>query len=118
MFVAKKIYSCEYDWVTLNETLLPEKEDFYNHVNMKDIANANYETQKENVKILIWNIWINIMTILLLPDVFKNFQNMSWNICTWSCSFSSASGLALEAVFKKTKVKLELLTGINLTCCY
>ena len=56
MFVAKKIYSCEYDWVTLNETLLPEKEDFYNHVNMKDIANANYETQKENVKILIWNI--------------------------------------------------------------
>ena len=56
MFVAKKIYSCEYDWVTLNKTLLPEKEDFYNHVNMKDIANANYETQKENVKILIWNI--------------------------------------------------------------
>ena len=56
MFVAKKIYSCEYDWVTLNETLLLEKEDFYNHVNMKDIANANYETQKENVKILIWNI--------------------------------------------------------------
>ena len=56
MFVAKKICSYEYDWVTLNETLLTEKEDFYNHVNMKDIADAIYETQKEFVKILIWNI--------------------------------------------------------------
>ena len=54
------------------------------------------------------------MTILLLPDVFKNSRNMSWNICTWSCSFSSASGLTLEAAFKKTKVKLELLTGIDM----
>ena len=30
------------DWEKLNETLLPEKEDFYSHVNMEDITDANY----------------------------------------------------------------------------
>ena len=31
---------------------LPEKEDFYSHVNMEDITRADYTQQKEFVKIL------------------------------------------------------------------
>ena len=57
------MYECEYmvnircygeymdDWGKFNETSLPEKEDFYSHLNMEDITNV-MRTQKEFLKIL------------------------------------------------------------------
>ena len=30
------------DWEKFNETLFPEKEDFYRQLNMEDITNAGY----------------------------------------------------------------------------
>ena len=30
------------DWEKSNETSLPKKEDFYRHLNMKDITDADY----------------------------------------------------------------------------
>ena len=30
------------DWEKFNETLLLEKEDFYSHLNIEDITDANY----------------------------------------------------------------------------
>ena len=33
-------------WEKLNETSLPEKEDFYSHLNMEDITDVNYEPAK------------------------------------------------------------------------
>ena len=30
------------DWDKFNETSLPEKEDFYSHLNMEDITDADY----------------------------------------------------------------------------
>ena len=40
------------DWEKFNETSLPEKENFYSNLNMEDITDADYRTQKEFVKIL------------------------------------------------------------------
>ena len=40
------------DWEKSNETLLPGKEDFYSHLNMKDITDADYANKKKSVKIL------------------------------------------------------------------
>ena len=52
------MYECEYmvnircygeymdDWGKFNETSLPEKEDFYSHLNMEDITNVNYAHTK------------------------------------------------------------------------
>ena len=40
------------EWKKFNETSLPEKEDFYSHVSMEDITDADYAKQKEFVKIL------------------------------------------------------------------
>ena len=43
-------YEYTYDWEQFNETSLPEKEDFYNHLNMEDITNAHYAHTKRACK--------------------------------------------------------------------
>ena len=47
-------YSYEYmnEWEKFNETLVPEKEEFYSNLNMKDITDADYMQAKEFVKTL------------------------------------------------------------------
>ena len=45
-------YKCMDNWEKYNETCLPEKEDFYSHLNMEDITDADYAHKKEFVKIL------------------------------------------------------------------
>ena len=50
------------DWEKFNETSLREKEDFYSHLNMEDITDADYaHTPKEFVKILKEKVLENIM---------------------------------------------------------
>ena len=50
----KDVYSHEYmdDWNKFNETSLPEKEDFYSHLNMEDSTDADYAHPKKFVMIL------------------------------------------------------------------
>ena len=38
------------DWEKLNEISLPEKEDFYSHLNMEDITDADYACIKRLCK--------------------------------------------------------------------
>ena len=53
--------------------------------------------------------------ILLLADVFQNFQNMCLEIYELDpAKFLSAPGLAWQAALKKTEVKLDLLTDIDM----
>ena len=40
------LYEDMNEWEKLNETSLPEKEDFYSHLNMEDITNADYAHPK------------------------------------------------------------------------
>ena len=46
--------ACPYEHIDdsekLNETSLPEKEDFYSHLNMEDITDANYPHAKRVCK--------------------------------------------------------------------
>ena len=52
---------------------------------------------------------------LLLADVFKNFRKMCLSIFySDPVKFLSAPELALQEVLKKTEVKLELLTHIEM----
>ena len=39
-------------WTKLNEALLPEKEDFYSHLNVEDITDAEYMHAKRFYKVL------------------------------------------------------------------
>ena len=51
----------------------------------------------------------------LLTDVFQNFRNMGPKIYELDpAKFLSAPGLAWQAVWKKAKVKLDLLTDIDM----
>ena len=52
---------------------------------------------------------------LLLADVFERFRNMCLEIYEFDpAKFFSSLGLAWQAALKKTKVKLDHLTGIDM----
>ena len=48
LLLRKGLYPDEYmdDWEKFNETLLPKKEDFYSHLNVEDITDADYAHAK------------------------------------------------------------------------
>ena len=104
-----------------NEASLPEKEDFYRHLNMEDITDADCRFQKQFVKILkltklgeYLHLFVQRDT-LLLADIFENFRNMCLEIYELDpAKFVSAPGLEWQATLKKSKVKLDLLTDIDM----
>ena len=88
----KGIYPYEYtdDWKKFNEVSLSEKEDFYSHLNMEDITNADYSHAKRVCKHFekknleeYHDLYVQSDT-LYLADVFENCRNMCWSIRTWS----------------------------------
>ena len=116
-------YPYEYmdDWEKFNETSLLEKEDFYIHLNMEDITDADYAHAKRvykdfEIKDLeeYYDLYVQRDT-LLLADVFENFRNMCLEIYKLdSAKLLSTPGLAWQATLKKTKVKLDLSTDIDM----
>ena len=52
LLLQRGVYPYEYmdDWKKFNEMSLPEKEDFYSHLNMEDIADTNYVHAKRVCK--------------------------------------------------------------------
>ena len=104
------------DWENFNGTLLPEKEDFYSHLNMEDITDADYGHANFQIKNLGEYHDFHVQgDTLLLANVFENFRNMCFKIYELDpAKFLSAPGLARQAALKKTKLKLYLLTDIDM----
>ena len=86
MFVLLREGVCPYeyidDWEKFNETSLPEKEDFYNNLNMEDITDADYAHAKRvrkdfEIKNLgeYHDLYVHSNT-LVLADVSENCKNM------------------------------------------
>ena len=84
----KGVYPHEYmdDWAKFNERSLPEKEDFYSHLNIEDITDADYAHAKRvcknfEIKNLgeYHDLYVQSDT-LLLADVFENFRNICLRI--------------------------------------
>ena len=70
------------DWEKLNEISLPEKGNFYSHLNMEDMTDADYAHIKRvckdfEIKNLgeYYDLYVQSDT-LLLADVFENFRNI------------------------------------------
>ena len=81
----KGVYRFEYvdDWRKFNETSLPGKKDFYRHLSIEDITNANYAHEKrvwKGFKINNVGDYHDLYVKrdkLLVADIFENF----WNMC-------------------------------------
>ena len=123
LLLRKGDYLYEYmdDWEKFNKTSLPKKEDFYSPLNMEDITDADYKhTERVCKDFKIKNmgechdLYLKSDT-LLLADVFENFRKKCLEIYQLDpAKFFSAPGLPWQVYFKKTEVKLELLTDIDM----
>ena len=123
LLLRKGVYPYEYmdSWETFNETSLSDKQDFYSELNLEDITDKDYAHAQK-----VWEVF-EIKTLceyhdfyvqcdtLLLEDVFENFRDKCTEIYELDpAHFLSAPGLAWQAYIKKTKIKLELLTDIDM----
>ena len=80
---------------------------------MEDITDADYVHAKR-VSGEYHDLYAQSYT-LLLADVFENFRNMCLQIYELDpARFLTAPSLAWQAAFKKTKLKLDLLTDIDM----
>ena len=108
-------------WQRFDETSLPDKEVFYSNLNMEDITDVKYRHGKKVFEYLInknlddyHDLYVQSDT-LLLADVFENFRNTCIKLYELDpAHFLTAPGLAWQACLKKTKVKLELLTDVDM----
>ena len=123
LLLIKGVYLYEYidEWEKFNETTLPEEEQFYSNLNMEDITDEDYILAKRvckdfEIKDLgeYHDLYLKSDT-LLLADVFKNFRKLCLKIHHLDLViYLSAPQLAWQAALKKTEVKLELLTDIDM----
>ena len=99
----KGAYPYEYmdDLEKFNETSVSKKEDFYSHLNMEDITDADYTRAKrvcKEFKIKNFGEYHDLYVpsnTLLLADVFENVRNMCIEIYELDpAKFLSALGLA------------------------
>ena len=123
LLLRKGIYPYEYidSWERFDETSLSDKEAFYSSLNMEGITSVDYRHAKRVYKeFKLKNLGdyhdLNVQSdTLLLADVFENFRNKCIEIYELDpAHFLSAPGLAWQACLKKTGVKLELLTDIDM----
>ena len=98
------------DWGKFNETSLPKKETFYGHLNMEDIADADYAHFKRE------NFFFQIRRTSWF---LCSKQNNTVNWCIWELSryvswymssFSFSAWISMTSSFKK----LDLLTDIDM----
>ena len=104
-----------------DETSLPNKESFYNSLNMENIDDVDYRHgnnvfKRFKLKNLgeYHDLYVQSDT-LLLADVFENFRNTCLEVYELDpAHFLSLPGLAWIACLKKTNIKLELLTHYDM----
>ena len=108
-------------WERFDETSLPNKRAIYSELHPEDITDKKYtHAQKVFEEFKLKNLgeyqdlYVQSDT-LLLADVFENFRNKFIEIYQLDPThFLSAPGLTMASLFKKTRVKLELLTNIDM----
>ena len=123
LLLRKGVYPYEYmnDWDKFNETDLPSIKDHYHNLHLENITVKDHSHAKN-----VWNtfkiknlgeyydLYVQSDTAQL-TDVSENFRTVCLKEYELDPSyFVSTSGLALEAMLKMTKVKLELLTDIDM----
>ncbi|CAH1731651.1 unnamed protein product [Aphis gossypii] len=119
----KGVYPYEYtdNWSKLEETSLPQKEEFYSTLTESNIENADYEHAKT-----VWDhfncrslgeysdLYLKI-DVLLLADVFENFRDLCLSTYHLDPAFYyTAPGFSFDCMLKYTSMKLELLSDYDM----
>ena len=103
MLIRKGVYPYEYidNWERFDETLLPNREAFYNNLNMEDITDTDYRHANKvfnEFKLKYLGEYHDLYVkcdILLLADVFENFRDMCIKVYELDpAHFLTAPGLA------------------------
>ena len=127
LLLRKGVYPYEYvnSWRRFHETELPSKNKFYSTLNLEDISDDDCAHA-----INVWNtfninnvgeyhdLYVKLDTALL-PDIFENFRDKHIETDKLDTAhFLTTPGLSWWSCFKKTGVKLELLTVANMFLTY
>ncbi len=123
LLAKKGVFPYEYldDWSKFDETSLPDKDKFYSQLKNENITDDEYRYAQD-----IWKEFdcetfgdyhdLYLKTdVLLLADVFESFREVSYNNYGLDpCWYYSAPGLSWDALLKFSKVRLELLTDVDM----
>ena len=108
-------------WERFDETSLPDKNAFYSELYLENITDKDYTHAQEvfeEFKLENLGDYHDLYAqndTLLLADVFGNFRNKCLEIYELdAANLLSAPGLAWQVCLKKTGIRLELLTNIDI----
>ena len=123
LLLGKGVYPYKYmgSWERFDETSLPDKDTFYSSPNTEDITDVDHRHAKRVFKKLnnenlgdYHDLYVQSDT-LLLADVFEKFKNKCTEIYELDpAHILFAPELAWQACLKKTEVKLELSTNVDI----
>ena len=123
LLLRKGVYPYEYmkNISQFDEKELTTIDNFYNKLNSSGISTKDYSHAKKVLQFFkikdmgeYHDLYVRF-DVAQLSDVFENFRSLCLKIYELDPSyFVSTPGLAFEAMVKCTKVKLELLTDIEM----
>ena len=118
MLLRKGIYPHEYmdGWEKCNEKSFTKMEEFYSNLNLENIADSEKISNDFEIKTSGEHNDLYLKSnVLSLLDIFENVRKMYLEIYELDpARFLSATGLGWQAAWKKTKIKLELLTHFDI----
>ena len=124
LLLRKGVFSYEYmdSWERLDETKLPSIYKFYSNLKPENITDSDYRHanrlfKKSELRSMdeYHDLYVNSDT-LLPSDVFENFKNKCIQIYELDpAHLLPAPGLAWQSSLKKTGIKLELITDVDMS---
>ena len=129
LLLKKGVYPYEYmnDWKKFEEPELPSHNEIYSNLYLKNISKEDFKHAQNvwktfNIKSLglgeYYDLYVQSDTTQL-ADIFEQFRTSCLKEYELNPAyFCTTLGLAMEAYLKKTEVKLELLTDINMVLMF
>ena len=123
LLIRKRVYPYDYmdNFDKFNETELPPVNEFYSRlydsgIDVKDYEHAQKVWAHFDIKNMGENHDLYLKTdVILLADIFENFRDVCLKHYKLDPAwYYTSPGLSWDALQKKTEIKLDLLSDINM----